>query len=145
MKTRTTALAILTLAAAIACTSTPNEPTPPPAQPPPNQPPPPPPGSGRLTVNLTSPNSSDGAILLELRGANIHAVALAHSGWKLFADSSGSALRIVVAGNLASGSLLTFQVPDVNAAASYSATIIDVADAQNSLRAKTGYSLGIAR
>lgn len=90
-----------------------------------------------------TPNSDDAAILLELRGANVHGIALANSAWKLYADTTGTPIRIAIMGNVKSGALLTFDVPDV--AASYTATIVDVSDAQNSVRASTGYSLTITR
>ena len=84
-------------------------------------------------------------MLLELRGPSIHALASANSSWQLYSDTSGTTIRGVVAGNLTTGGLMTFQVPDVGAAASYTATIVDVADRQNKLRAGlTGYTLVVA-
>ena len=157
MKPTRVVFAGIAIAAAVACsqeppTATPPPPPAPPATPPPPpgpQPPPPPPGqpsgSGRLSVSLTTPNSDDAAILLELRGSTIHGIALANSDWKMYADSSASPIRIVLAGKLTAGTLLTFDVPDVSAVSSYTATIVDVSDAQNRIRAQTGYSLGIAR
>jgi len=157
MKPTRVVFAGIAIAAAVACsqeppTATPPPPPAPPATPPPPpgpQPPPPPPGqpggSGRLTASLTSPNSSDGAILLELRGSSIHGVTLSNSSWKMFADSSGTPLRIAIMGSITSGALLTFEVPDVSAASSYTATIVDVADGANKLRASSGYALTVAR
>ena len=155
MKAMRVVAAVIAVGVAVACSQQPPTappPPPPPASPPPAPPPPPPPpppgqpgGSGRLTASFTSPNSSDGAILLELRGTSIHGIALANSAWKLYADSSGTPIRIAIMGNLSSGALLTFDVPDVTAAASYSATIVDVADMQSKIRATNGYTITIAR
>jgi hypothetical protein len=152
MKTRTLAIAMLTVAAGFACggdtpAGVPPPPPVPPGAPPPAPPPPPgqPGGSGTLTVSLTTPNADDAALLLELRGANIHGIALTNSAWRMYADSSGSPIRIVVAGHLAAGPVLTFQVPDVDMVASYTATLVDVSNAQNELRAKTGYALVVTR
>ena len=141
---RVAVLASIAVLGAIACGK--NTPIgPPPPAPPPPPPPPPPPGAGTLTVRLTTPNTDDGAILLELRGPNIHALAVSNSAWQVYADSSGTPIRSVVAGNLTTGGLVTFQVPDVGAVASYTATIVDVSDRQNRLRsALTGYTLVIA-
>jgi hypothetical protein len=163
MFTNRFALAILTLAAFACVHDTPSNPPvpppvppeapppappPPPPAPPPQPPPPPPPGGsgpGRLTTNLTTPNSDDAAILLELRGSSIHGITLANSSLKMFADSSGSPIRIMIAGSLSSGALLSFDVPDVGAVGSYSATLVDVANTQNQLRGKSGYSLSVTR
>lgn len=106
---------------------------------------PPPAGAGTLTVRLTTPNTDDGAILLELRGPNIQTLATANSGWQLYSDATGTTVRGVVAGNLTAGGVLTFHVANVGAVGSYTATIVDVADRQNKLRTDlTGYSLTVA-
>jgi hypothetical protein len=141
---RTAALVSTAVLGTIACgADTPvGVPPPPPAVPPP--PPPPPPGAGSLTVTFATPNTDDGAILLELRGPNIQALAAANQGWHFSSDASGTTVRGVVAGNLTPGAVLTFRVPDVGAAASYTATLVDVADRQNRLRsALTGYALTV--
>ena len=92
-----------------------------------------------------TPNTDDGAILLELRGPDIHALAATNSSLQVFSDTSSAPIRTVVAGSLSAGALLTFHVPDVGAAASYTATIVDVADRQNKLRSGlTGYTLVVA-
>ena len=140
------ALAGLVLAAAISCgKGTPVSPQPPP--PPPVVPPPPPPGTaGALTVSLATPNTDDGALLLEVKGPSIRGVTTKSAALQVYADTmSTTTVRTVVAGNLSSGGLFTFQVPDVNAAGSYTVTIVDIADRQNRLRSgANGYVLTIA-
>lgn len=133
--------AVLFVIASLSCGESPPSGPPPPAPPPP--PPPPAPGPGRLAVVMTSPNTDDGAILLEMRGAGIDSVRAENSTWEFFSDaSSASLVRAVVAGNLASGRLLSFRVPDMSG--TYTVTVIDIANRQNSLRAGTGYTFTVA-
>lgn len=137
------AVALITVALAVACTQAPPTDTPPPAPPPANPPPPPPPqpppppspGSGNATVSLVTPNTDDGAILLELKGSSIHAVVAPDTAWRLYVDSSSSPVRALLVGNLAAGALLKFTVADTTTLSSYSATILDVSDRQSRDRA----------
>ena len=108
---------------------------------------PPPPGGtpGTLTVTLTTPNSDDGAIMFELRGPHIGALAAPSGGWRVYADTSDASIRVVVAGNVVAGGLLTFPVPEVAQVGSYTATLLDVANRENATRNLAGYSLTIVR
>jgi hypothetical protein len=137
-------VAILFVIASLSCGESPPSGPPPPAPPPPPPPPPPPaPGPGRLAVVMTSPNADDGAILLEIRGTGIDSVRAENATWEFFSDkSSASVVRAVVAGNLASGRLVNFYVPDVSG--TYTVTIMDIATRQNMLRASTGYTFTVA-
>jgi hypothetical protein len=98
-------------------------------------------------VNLTTPNPDDGAILVELRGPVIQSVTEGVSEFRVYSDTlSATVLRAFVVGGLSSGGLLTVQVPDVGAATSYSATVLEVADRENVVRSDlAGYVLEIAR
>jgi len=50
-----------------------------------------------------------------------------------------------VVGNLANGAVVTLHVPDVGAAASYTANVLEVADRQDALRPSlAGYALTVA-
>ena len=50
-----------------------------------------------------------------------------------------------VVGNLANGAVVTLHVPDVGAAARYTANVLEVADRQDALRTSlTGYALTAA-
>lgn len=153
MRTKLLVVTIIGLAAALSCqpeTST-NVPPPPPAQPPPPPPlpppPPPPPGGATVNVSLTTPNADDGALLFELTGpATIHGISLADANLKYYIDSSSATIRVVAAGAIKSGSLLTFIVSDTTTISSYSASLKDVANRQNQLRSPlTGYELKISR
>jgi len=138
MRTRLLTLSIVGLAAAISCG--PEAPTA--AQPPP---PPPPPGGGTAIVSLTTPNSDDGALLFELTGpATIHVNPPPSGSVKFFIDSSAATIRVVAAGSVHTGPLLTFTVADTTTLSSYSATVKDVASRQNVLRQSlAGYELKI--
>ena len=101
--------------------------------------------AGILKVNLTMPNgAADGAILLTVRGPAVPLSAAAGTGLRLFAQSLTSTNHFAVTGTLASGTILTIEVPDVSQASAYTATIDQVAGSNYQLRALTGYSLTLA-
>ncbi|HYR11100.1 MAG TPA: hypothetical protein VEQ60_25190 [Longimicrobium sp.] len=107
---------------------------------------PPPPEPGVLTVSLTTPNGDDRALVVELTGPSISEVASANAAYVVHARPAGTGgVRAAVFGSLGSGALLRFQVPDVNNAAAYKATVVEVADAGNALRQTTGYTAAVAR
>lgn len=101
------------------------------------------PVAGSLTVTYSSPNSDDGAVLFAIGGAQIDSVSLgAYTGYvrKVNTDS----VVVVVAGHPVSGALVTFAVPDKNAAASYHARITQVAQRGTyAQRALTGYGVTV--
>ncbi|MGH7752498.1 MAG: hypothetical protein ACREN5_06755, partial [Gemmatimonadales bacterium] len=67
---------------------------------------------GRLSLRLTTPNSDDGAVLLEVSGGQIDSVVAA--GYRLRATGPGAnSRRVVVTGTLASGPVASIWVPDV--------------------------------
>jgi len=105
------------------------------------------PVAGTLTATVATANQ-DGAMLLDISGPNIGAVTAGSAAVQYVATRvvNATTVRIVVAGSLASGALVTFAVPDVNAASSYAATVVEVADRQNQLRSRLNeYTLSIAR
>jgi hypothetical protein len=84
------------------------------------------PTAGTLTVNLTSPNSDDGAVLLTVSGGPIDSVASAgHQIYSARLDSN--TLRLIVTGEVASGTIATIYLADMRLASSYSATVNQVA------------------
>lgn len=143
---RTRLLALASVVALAACGGgeggqAPTEPTPPPVQPtaPAAVP-------GTLTVRLTTPNTDDGAILLEITGpapaAELTATA---QGAVVHTRANGNTSRVAVFGSLGAGAVLRFSVPDVNAAPLFSAQLIEASDRGSALRASvTGYQLTIA-
>ena len=100
---------------------------------------------GTLVVTLTTPNADDGAILLSISGGGIDTPTTVATSHLLFQRLTGtSSVNTVVVGNITAGPLLRFDVPNVNDASSYVATITEVADRDNGLRTSlAGYSLSI--
>jgi len=105
------------------------------------------PRPGVLTVRLTTPRGDDGAMTFDLSGPPIDSVLVVDASLRLFTRrEGGSTVSGVVVGSLASGTVMTLHVPDVGAAAGYTARVLEVADRQNALRASlTGYALTSAR
>lgn len=106
-----------------------------------------PPEPGRLTVQLTTPNAGDAAIMLRITGpaepGDVRAEAAAHL---LHHRAGSNGVAVAVFGALESGALLTFSVPDMRRVADYAVTIQEVADDSNALRAElTGYTAVVRR
>ncbi len=92
------------------------------------------PTQGELTLRLTTPFSTDRALLIEVSGpGEIRSVQPAQPSLRVFSTNPASSVRAIVVGNLVSGPLLRFEVPDTRQ--SYSARILEVADVANVLRA----------
>lgn len=107
-------------------------------------PPPTGPTAGTFAVTLSTPNADDGAIVFRVTGPGITQVTKAVASHYMHFDQSGTSLTVVMVGDLADGTLLTFRVPDVSAVSSYSATVLEVADRTNELRGSLGtYGLSV--
>jgi hypothetical protein len=106
-----------------------------------------PPEPGTVAVMLATPNLDDGAILFRLEGGSVEALTAAAPSHRLFSRATGAAsATVVVVGNLVSGAVLVFDVPDVTKVSDYRATILEVAARDNSLRSSlAGYSLEVQR
>jgi len=81
----------------------------------------------------------------EANGPPIDSATAATAGLRLFTRrADGSTVVGAVVGALANGAVITLHVPDVGAAARYSATVVEVADRGDALRASlTGYALTV--
>lgn len=104
-------------------------------------------GPGTLKVVLSSPNATDDAILIRLDGPDMSDVVVSGAGRTAYVRTV-SATRIVVAivGSVSSGEQLRFDVPDTKRSADYLATVIEVSDATNTLRATPAtYTLQVQR
>jgi len=101
---------------------------------------------GTLTARLVTPNADDGAIVVEINGpAPVTDVTAAVQGAVAHSRANGNKTRLAVFGPLASGALVRFSVPDVNAAQQYSAQVTEVSDRASALRTSvTGYGISIA-
>ena len=102
------------------------------------------PTAGTLSVTLTTPNMDDGAILFEVTGPDIVSVTVTVPEHYTHVGHDGSTLTMVIVGDIESGLLVGFDVPDASAVASYSATALQVADRTNELRGTlSGYDLTV--
>jgi hypothetical protein len=103
------------------------------------------PTPGSLSVVLATPHANDRAAMLTLTGPGIADVRPATGGYVVHSRAgAANSVTVAVFGALAAGPLVTFTVPDVAAAAQYTATLGDVADAANILRpTASGYSLTV--
>lgn len=101
---------------------------------------------GTLVLSLTTPNSDDGAVMFSISGEGITGLTRESPSHVVYFRSAGTVSgNAVVAGDITAGALARFNVPDVAAVSSYSATITEVAARDNTLRGSvTGYSLSIS-
>src|SRR2546422_10229409 len=103
--------------------------------------------AGTLTLRLTTPHADDGAMTFEVSGAPISMARLPSTRRVNSRSDASTAVAMVgaVVGNFANGAVVTLHVPDMGAAARYTATVLEVADRQDALRASlAGYALTVA-
>lgn len=104
------------------------------------------PVAGTLQVSLTSPNTDDGAVMLQVTG-DIDSVTTP-AGLTLYeATPSATVVRAIVTGSIASGgSVLTLHVPDVGKASSYTTQLLQVSARGTYVqRPVGGYTLQVHR
>jgi hypothetical protein len=102
---------------------------------------------GTVVVTLTTPHADDGALLLTISGGGITGPeSLASSNLLFYRALDTSSMNLAIVGNVVSGPLLSFEVPDIGRAAEYTVTLIEVADEENELRESlVGYELTLVR
>ena len=93
------------------------------------------PRAGELTLTLTTPFPDDGAILVAITGPGIGTVRATSDALALHSRAVAGGVRVAVFGDIASGSLLRIAVPDASQASKYSASVIEVSDRANAVRA----------
>jgi len=105
------------------------------------------PGAGTLIVRLTTTHTDDGAVLFELSGPSIESVVAVNASLRLFTRRANDSTIVgAVVGVVANGAVVTLRVPDVGAAARYTARVLEVADRDDVLRASlAGYALTVNR
>jgi len=105
------------------------------------------PQPGTLQVKLQDPNSGDGAILLTLSGPTPVTGVAAGAGDTLWTtDFSSTVSHVLITGNIANGTVLTFHVPDVGQVQQYLATVNQVASGSDySLRSVASYVVFVSR
>jgi hypothetical protein len=84
------------------------------------------PTSGTLDVKLSSPNANDGAVLFTLKGGPVESVE-AVDGMAYSAQIDANTLRVVVAGNVSSGTIARVRIADVTQGSRYSVALNQVA------------------
>jgi hypothetical protein len=94
-----------------------------------------------LTVALSTPNTTDGGMLFTIDGVASSVTSTSATNTLYWRAGTGE-VRVLVFGNLASGPLLTLDVPDIGAVEQYSATVVEVTDRNNQIRANvSGYAI----
>jgi DNA-binding transcriptional regulator YdaS (Cro superfamily) len=100
------------------------------------------PVAGELMVRLTSPNATDGALVVRVVGP-VTAVTPV-GAYTISQATQGNITRVIVTGDIASGDLLRVKVPDVNQVLSYSANVEQAASRVDyALFSVSNYSLAI--
>jgi hypothetical protein len=93
------------------------------------------PATVTLSAQLANAGTTDRAMLVQIVGADTSAridsvMAPAASSYRLFTQRlSPTQWRAIITGNLSDGALLRLVVPGRSRASSYTATVLDVADA----------------
>lgn len=100
---------------------------------------------GQVLVSFATPHEDDGAAVLVLRGPSFTTARPARSAhrihWKINAPDE---LRAIVLGGITSGAILAVDIPDVRRVDDYTATLLDVAAADDSLREDlSAYSIAV--
>lgn len=104
------------------------------------------PEPGILLVVLSGVQPGDAALLFSLEAPDSIIAVTGASGMSLHARRSAEGLRVAVFGSVADGVVMTLDVPDVRRAPLWTATLLEVADTANGLRASlSGYQLRVAR
>jgi hypothetical protein len=84
------------------------------------------PFGGALNLNLTTPNTDDGAVLFTLSGASVDSVVPVNDQ-VFFARSDPRTLQVIVTGSLQNGTIARIYVPDIRLAGRYTASVQQVA------------------
>lgn len=102
------------------------------------------PTAGAMNLNLATPNSDDGGLLITLTGGPIDSV-VATSGQVYSAKVDPNSFRVIIAGDLAAGTIARIYLPDVRRAGGYSATVTQAAARGSYLqRDPAGYTLTLS-
>jgi len=105
---------------------------------------PPAPEPGQLTVSVSS-SLTGAAFDLTIIGEDIANPVQAVGSHQIYTFASGDTLSTAVIGQVSSGDLLRFSVPDVNQAASYRVTLVEVAGTDNALLSNSNFTVIISQ
>lgn len=105
------------------------------------------PTPGDLTIELTTPNTNDGAIKLTITSAVAPtAISAAAAGVEVFTSGPlSTTTTVIVTGNLAAGPLLHITVPDTRDDEDYTAAVVQVASTTYAIRGNGGYALEVTK
>ncbi len=102
-------------------------------------PPPQTPVPGWLTVQITDPNTDDGALQLRVTGPALDSIA-GDARYDGFGAVTNGVADLVVTGRITSGNLARFRVADVQRASEYQASVVAVVQEHTyELRPTSGY------
>lgn len=104
------------------------------------------PVTGTLEVRLVSAPEGTRALLLSVTGPDAPTnFATASSSYFVYARAVEGRTGVAVFGTFEAGPLLTFVVPDVETAASYAVSVVEIADTENAVtEAPTEVELSVA-
>jgi hypothetical protein len=84
------------------------------------------PTAGILKVNLATPHADDGGLLLTLSGGPIDSIE--STGNPLYTSrADADSVKVIITGQLTSGTIAQIHIPDSRQASSYSAIVIQAA------------------
>ena len=84
------------------------------------------PTAGTMNVSLSSPRDDDGAVLLTIFGGPVDSIESV--GFRVHSAQAGAdSVKLIITGNLRSGSIARIHIPDTRQASRYSARISQVA------------------
>jgi hypothetical protein len=109
-------------------------------------PPPVPTSPSALRLDLQTPSTDDGAVVVTLRGPDVSNVQAASPAYLAYSrsDSGTREVRLIVVGDLKGGALATVSVAPGHQLSDYAATIQQVAARSDSLRADlSGYHVTV--
>lgn len=110
-----------------------------------NNPPPPAATPGWLTVQLTDPNSDDGAVQLRVTGPAVEEI-VQDTRFDGFGAVTNGVGDLVLTGRIGSGNIARIKVADVNQASRYQVSLVAVVqDGTYELRPTSGYRAVIVR
>ncbi len=103
------------------------------------------PVAGDLTLTLTTPGTSDGAVLIRVTGP-VESITPV-SGYLLESEPlSGGMTRLVIVGSIVAGPIARIRVPDVNAVGTYLTLVEQVADRNTfALLSTAGYAVSVSK
>ena len=107
---------------------------------------PPVPTPGALTVTLQAPSGvTTGAVVLTLAGPGaITNVTAVGGGLQVYSRPAAGGVSVAAFGTIPAGALLRFDVPDTRAADEYSATLVEAAGTDNTVKSLTGYGVTVS-